>query len=240
MLSYTQITTYLRCPLWYKLKYIDHIPEKKSKHLIFGSALHESLNYVHDTKDVRRAPEIFANIFDDLLNEPESEQLEDKEKQEFVLLGHNLLTQYLPIFTKLDIKAEEQQVIFTVDGIELLGYLDYILKDGTILDIKTSKRKWNKQDVANSLQMMLYSMAYREFMNRKEKSIRIDVLIKTKKPNVQSLSLPPFDQGMLDHARRIVYGVAEAIDKHLFYPCDPSSWQCRGCPYREICFGTKK
>ena len=43
-LSYSQISTYLTCPLRYKLHYVDLIPPAfTTAALVFGSSLHESV-----------------------------------------------------------------------------------------------------------------------------------------------------------------------------------------------------
>ncbi len=234
MLSYTQISTYLQCPWRYYLKYIEHIPEPRRKQLYFGSSIHEALNFHYVAKNKQKTLEVFESVFEEQAQEEGSEKIEEKEKQELKKLGKDMLINYLPKFEQLDIADMEKEIIFDIDGIEMIGYLDYILREGVIMDIKTSTRRWKPEDVKDSLQMRLYTLAYREYYGEKEKGVRIDVLLKNKKRENDSLVVW-LKEGELDMARRIVYGVANAIDKHIFYPCNPSSWQCRSCPYRKIC-----
>src|SRR3990167_6862840 len=46
-LSYSSLETYHTCPLKYKLREIDRIPEPKSKEAVFGTLIHAVLRFVH-------------------------------------------------------------------------------------------------------------------------------------------------------------------------------------------------
>ena len=50
-LSYSQVNTYLSCPLQYRFKYVDEIPPAfTSVALAFGSAIHEAVAAFYQTR----------------------------------------------------------------------------------------------------------------------------------------------------------------------------------------------
>ena len=53
-LSYTQLSTYLECPLRYRLRYVDGIEDSEGTPaaLVFGRAIHQALaGYYTDAQD---------------------------------------------------------------------------------------------------------------------------------------------------------------------------------------------
>ena len=58
-ISYTQINTYLSCPLKYNFQYVEKIPWPfKPEGLVFGSAIHQALeHYYTGRKEGRAVPE---------------------------------------------------------------------------------------------------------------------------------------------------------------------------------------
>jgi len=54
----------------------------------------------------------------------------------------------------------EKQVAITVNDLTILGYIDaYCKKQNKVIDFKTSGRPWNIDQVRDSLQLKIYSMA---------------------------------------------------------------------------------
>ncbi|MCD6572015.1 MAG: PD-(D/E)XK nuclease family protein [Thermoplasmata archaeon] len=237
ILSYSKISEYLKCPLMYYFDHIEHIPKKRSKYAVFGIAFHEALNYYYITKEgIKRIRAVFENAIEDLNEDEENEKVEEKELEEAKKTGGGLLQKYLPQFQEYKINDMEKEVMFNIGGIDMIGYIDYVLKDGTILDIKTSKRKWQEKDVRNSIQLALYALAYRDYTGKKEKTIQIDNIVKTRKPQVNTIVIPPYSDQELERSSKVVYGVANAIEKNVFYPTDPNNWWCgKNCPFYQYC-----
>jgi RecB family exonuclease len=70
----------------------------------------------------------------------------------------------------------------------LKGKLDLVDNQDIIIDHKTTKRSMPEDNVATDLQLTGYSLAYRHAFGLQEKSLRFDVMVRTKKPKVQQLT----------------------------------------------------
>src|SRR6185503_15469195 len=46
-LSYSSLDTYRTCPLKYKYREIDKLPEPKSKEAVFGTLIHSVMKFIH-------------------------------------------------------------------------------------------------------------------------------------------------------------------------------------------------
>ncbi len=58
MYSFSQVQTYLKCPLQYKYKYIDEIvpPREESLELILGKSVHQTLEFLYQQVSIFQVP----------------------------------------------------------------------------------------------------------------------------------------------------------------------------------------
>lgn len=172
--SYSQYSTFSKCQLAWKLKYIDKIKEDApSIHAVFGTSMHNVIQYwlqVLYTETVKKADSLdFKEL---LLTELKQNYAADVEKYqkhfsnkeeltEFFVDGYEGL-QYLrkKRTTYFDRKNEELigievPVQISTDEtrptVLLIGFLDIVIRDKTsnvfkIFDLKTSTKGWSKWD----------------------------------------------------------------------------------------------
>jgi len=167
-LSYFQIDDYLTCPLKYKYVHIFRIPIMAHHTVLFGKALHDSIQYYHQKK-----MKGFPVTEDELLRVfEESFRREGFLSREHIELrlkeGYGALRNFYREEERRGVMPAyvERDFSFTLGNNRILGRWDRIdIQDGkaTIIDFKSSNVE--KQDEADkrakeSMQLSLYSLAY--------------------------------------------------------------------------------
>lgn len=173
-ISYSQYSNFQKCPLKWKLTYIDKIKESKpSIHGVFGTAMHNVLQHwlqILFNETVKKAD---ALDFDSLLlqemkrtyseeAEKYNQQFSTKEQlTEFYIDGLETLkyirkkrTMYFDRQKYELVGTELPLLVSPIDSksnVVLMGFLDCIFKEKKgnkfkILDFKTSTKGWNKWD----------------------------------------------------------------------------------------------
>lgn len=147
LFSYSKMSLYNECPLKYKFKYVDKLPEKPKYFFAFGQAIHESLEYFH-TYSPRPSKEALIEKFKLIWSEKDYIQkgYESIEKHEADFLkacdllskyhdkhGHEMDTPFLLEY-KTEVEVDGLNVIIVADRIEYLG--NGLIK---IIDYKTGK-----------------------------------------------------------------------------------------------------
>jgi CRISPR/Cas system-associated exonuclease Cas4 (RecB family) len=106
--------------------------------------------------------------------------------------------------------------------------------DLSSLPYKTASKAYSIDQIDKLFQLTVYHMAAKKngFGDR-EIALKVDALIKTKKPRFKSVYTYRTDA----HERRATKRIIEAwsgIQKNVFIPND-SSWLCSRCEYRTYC-----
>ena len=114
----------------------------------------------------------------------------------------------------------------------LKGYIDHIDNEGTIIDHKTTKRRFPEDAAQKDLQLTAYAMAHRRIFGENERGLRLDALVRTKQPKIQELETAR-TQTDIDRLLRLAERVEKAIKAQVFYPND--NFMCGICGYREMC-----
>ncbi len=147
LFSYSKMSLYAECPLKYKFKYEDKLPEKPKYFFAFGQVMHEMLEFFHKTVPPPPLPDLI-NGFSDLWNRKSWQEkgYPDAEKHENDFLkGKSILEKYyekhasdsnLPFLLeyKTEVEIDGLNVIIIADKIEYLG--KGLIK---IVDYKTGK-----------------------------------------------------------------------------------------------------
>jgi len=115
------------------------------------------------------------------------------------------------------------------------GRLDLVTSDG-IVEVKTSSRSTNSHDVDASLQLTMYSWAYRQMYGKAEETLKNVTLIKTNTPKLQ---ITETRREEVDHEvlMALVRQVIRAVKKKVFYKNPNTRYGCRFCVYHNICQG---
>jgi putative RecB family exonuclease len=248
-ISWSAISTFRTCPLKYKFRYVDGLPEESiSAALIFGSGIHTAVEQ-HYQAILSGDPEpdldalLFAYRSAWLPHDPDAISFGSKETRESLDdLASRMLTAFLasPMANVQGrvLGVEEEIRGMLVEGVpDLYGRVDLLTEDSdrlVITDIKTSRGKWSPEQVEDSgEQLLLYSHLASEISPGKNIATRFLVLTKTKEPVIEE-HMRDVNPAVVKRTLVAVEQVWRAIESGVFYPA-PSIVACSGCGYREAC-----
>jgi len=247
--SWSALSTFRTCPLRYKFRYVDGLPEESvSSALVFGTGIHtaieqhfQALLAGDEQPDVERLMFAYRSAW--LPHEPDAISFGTKETRESLDdLASRMLTAFLASpMAKVRgrvLGVEEEIRGMLVEGVpDLYGRVDLMTEDEdslVITDIKTSRGKWSPEQVEDSgEQLLLYSKLASEISPGKKIATRFLVLTKTKEPVVEE-HVREVEAGAVKRTLVAVERVWRAIESGAFYPA-PSVVACSGCGYREAC-----
>jgi putative RecB family exonuclease len=254
--SYSQITTYMNCPLKYRFQYIDQVkPEFTSAALPFGGAFHETLAYFYrglkDTNTHYSADDLI-DVFKidwNLRNEcDDTIRFEKNDTQESMLeKGIAMIQAFHANVTPGEIIAVESEFCLRkADNngskpltIPIVGAIDLVERDreGYIVavDHKTAAHKYSDNKVEDDLQLTVYTCAVARSKlveGDTEFYARFDVVTKTKQPELISYYTSRTEN---DHRRmmKLIREVLVGIESGVFYPI--ASWMCGSCAFKSHC-----
>ena len=251
--SASQVQTYLLCPERFRLQYVAcRPPSHRSGDLVFGSAIHGALAEYH--RRLQASPESPVPC-DDLLKAFEQHMSEgqrgpvpvmwedDNTPDKLDAIGRGLLEMYHQTVPHHRILAVEKEFHLprrdSVSGRDLeeciVGVVDVVEQDADgivwITELKTAGRRFDDIRLSYDHQATIYGIA-RATLGYPEAHVRFRVLLKTKKPAIESYELRR-DGLQIAETKRVVHQVLRAVDAGIFYP--QRGWQCANCPYRAAC-----
>jgi len=248
-ISWSALSTFRTCPLKYKFRYIDSLPEESvSSALVFGTGIHSAVEQhyqAHLAGDPK--PDLDALLFAYrsawLPHEPDAISFGTKETRESLDdLAARMLTAFLSspaASVQGRVLGVEEEIRGTlIDGVpDLYGRVDLLTEDSDTLvvtDIKTSRGKWSSEQVEDSgEQLLLYSHLASEISPGKKIATRFLVLTKTKEPVIEE-HVREVEPGNVKRTLAGVERVWRAIESGVFYPA-PSTMSCATCGYRAAC-----
>lgn len=225
-LSYSSISTYIECPLKFKLKYIDGLKEKPKPYLSFGSSLHDALRFMYS---YRPPPPSLDAVLEYYENNWIDEGYASQEEEEgYFVYGKRILTD----FYNENIKsyrspiAVEHHFNIDVEGVALTGFIDRIdkLEDNKaeIIDYKSGKNIFDLSDVEESEQLTLYQLAVKESIG-----LEVGRLTLYHLPSQTPVSSKARSNDKIEAIKRKILDVIELINKGefpakegRFCPCD--------------------
>jgi len=249
-LSYSALNTYRACPLRWKFRYLDGLPETAvSASLIFGSAVHRAAE-LHFNRllageslpDLDELLTAYHDAWRDQLETSEVQFGKSESPTSLSQLAERLLEAFrtspaaMPAGRILGVEEELRGAI--LPGVpDLLGRIDLLVETDdavVVADVKTSRSRWSREQVEDSLeQLLLYSELVQAFVPGKTLRLQFIVLTKTKEPavDVHDSAVEPH---RVARTKRVVEQVWRAIEAGHFYPT-PSALQCPTCPFRKQC-----
>ncbi len=222
-LSYSSVTTYMKCPQQWRLKYIEKVDQEKSDALVFGSAIHRAISL--GIKDELQPSLYWSTSLEQIQAEQKFEL-----SAELVNLGETMLTTGMYTFADLlsqQIQGIDKKVKLELPGIVLpvVGYVD-LITENAVIDFKTSKRKWSQVQADKSLQPTFYLAALNQIGTvQLPAKFTYIILTKTKVPQVQIIETERTAQDVF-RLFDLIASVWDAIKKEVFPPTDPSNWWC--------------
>jgi DNA helicase-2/ATP-dependent DNA helicase PcrA len=160
-LSYSQIQTFIDCPLHYKAKYILRLPSPPSAASSFGNTIHKTMKDYYQSIKRNEHPDILQ-IFSRAWT-PEG-YYNSRHAKEYFDRGHRYLAEFITAnpFPHSPAVLEESFTV-PIGDIKIGGKIDRadILPDGTleIIDYKTSTKLLDAAAAAKDLQLSFYALA---------------------------------------------------------------------------------
>ena len=261
-ISYSQLNTYLLCPMKYAHHYVWGTPlESIPMPLIFGKAIHKAAaRFYLSFKNTAEKPPlddvigVFNTSFTQDINNSEVEV--KLKKDETVKLLHSQGIGLLKLFYS---KVSPQTIVAVehpfsvkvpdVNGddflpVRLVGYLDLVERDqeGTYLvaELKTSSQRFSSLKLKYDLQATVYSyaMAAMRLVNHKYPTlVSYVVLIKTKKPAFENYFVNRTGE---EHTQLVflINNILQGIENKVFYR--NTGWQCENCQFQRACLGKEE
>ena len=233
-LSYSQISLYQSCPLCYKLQYIDGLEPKERGYFSFGTTMHACAEYFFKIK-VPPPPSL-----DELLQFYEQNWLSEgyesaEEEANYKAYGREILAKFWEIHSS-DFRmpiAVEHRFFIDIEDVKLTGKIDRVdkLDNGglSIVDYKTDRELFTKDDLDKNLQLTLYQLAVEQSW-----FLPVERLTLYHFRSNTPCSCPPRSGAQLDEAKSLVLAVARGIGEERFpatenerCPCDFAEY----CPY---------
>ena len=247
--SWSAISTFRTCPLKYKFRYIDGLPEESvSAALVFGSGIHSAVEQHYQailSGDPK--PDLDALLFAYrsawLPHDPDAISFGSTETRSSLdALAARMLTAFLnsPAASVRGrvLGVEEEIRGMLVEGVpDLYGRVDLLTEDSdslVVTDIKTSRSRWSAEQVEDSgEQLLLYSHLASEIAPGKKITTQFLVLTKAKEPVVEE-HVREVEPAAVKRTLAGVERVWRAIESGVFYPA-PSTMNCASCGYRSAC-----
>jgi putative RecB family exonuclease len=247
--SWSALATYRTCPLKYRFRYVDGLPEETvSAALVFGAGIHAAIEE-HFQAILAGAVSpgieqlLFAYRSAWLPHDPAVIQFGTKETRETL---DDLALRMLKAFLASEASGVDGRVLGVEEEIrgtlaegipDLYGRIDLLTESEDTLmitDVKTSRSRWSHDQIDDSgEQLLLYAHLASELSPEKKLATRFLVLTKTKEPVIEE------HRRDVDPAsvKRTIAGaerVWQAISTGIFYPA-PSALSCSTCGYRAAC-----
>lgn len=249
--SYSALNQFLNiCSLQFFFDRIAKLPRAFTPiSLSFGSAYHRALEWVHLTRKDGHRPkaeecsDLFEDIWGRQLEEEKDIRFDEGQDAEACRTqGMDMVSAYVEQLDPEErvVSVNEAFAVPLVDGSgdvlekPLVGELDLVVDcDGvTVCDMKTSARRWPKDQAGKSLQPTAYLYAYRQ-LHGSEVPFRFDVAVKNKKPVVEH-HVTQRTQDQFNRMVELVKLAESMIAAEHFLP-NQASFYCAGCPHQEAC-----
>lgn len=250
-ISYSAITTYQQCPLRYRFRYIDGLPETVvSSSLIFGGAIHSALEFHFNELLIGNEPpsqDLLLDVFQDAwqARSVDHERIrfgKGEDHNSLCSLADRMLTAFRSSPAAdtegMVVGIEEELRGELIPGVpDLLARIDLITTTDdalVITDFKTARSRWSQDQAENSSsQLLLYSELAHRMMPNRDVRLRFLVLTKTKTPTVEAFDIDVSRQ-RAQRTVKVVEHTWRAIEAGHFYPA-PSPMNCPSCPFRSAC-----
>jgi putative RecB family exonuclease len=243
--SYSALDAFKQCPLKYKFQVIDKIKTPKSKEAVFGSKIHDSLQFFHTQSPI-------SPTIDELLNylkENWDSSVFTDQQEDMIYFGEalkilkNYHDDYLKLKNKpivLDTETRFEVLLKNPENQEqnclLTGIIDRIDKIENsieIVDYKTTKRFPPQEDVDNSLQLSLYCLGainrWPQYAKDGPEKIKLTLYYLKHQESITTTRT----KEQLESVQRKTWETLNQIEKSEFEPM-PSAL-CDWCGYKRMC-----
>ena len=249
-ISFSSIASFQRCPLAWKFKYVDGLPEETvSAALVLGGAVHSAAEcHFNELMIGNPAPDLdtLLSVFWEAWRERAEAATIKFGKGEDVNTIGKMADRILRAFQQSDMANPEGQIIGVeeqlrgelIPGVpDLLARIDLIVETDdavVVTDLKTSRSRWSADQAEGSgEQLLLYSELARQLVPHKKIRLEFAILTKTAKPVAERWPVT-LDAPRIARTKQIVERVWKAMELGVYYPA-PSPMNCPSCPFRKPC-----
>lgn len=245
-ISPSQITMYMRCPLQHYYRYVRGIKVRPSGNMTLGSTMHNTFKENYDQKvmshkdlPIPHLKEFFANDFE--VRSVETEFNKDEKPGKLKDAGIEMTRVYHTVVSPVvQPLLVEHKWNLQIDGMSqtLMVILDLVDINNRIKDHKITSRTPNQTIVRDSIQLTIYSLAYRLATDKTETSVGLDFIVRNSKNEIHINRLEDTRNiKQIDRAIKVIKEVGSAIDKQIYYPCNPENWNCseKWCGFWHLC-----
>ena len=234
-LSRAMIDDYFTCPKKFYFAHIVKIPLLENHYLMYGTAVHAALDYYFSKKlrgEKPKLEELIAQFETAFRNvgfiTADHESLRHKQGIETLNRFYSDDQKNPTIPTEVETPFE-----FAENKVKINGRYDLIAGQKIspeIIDFKTSNvtdQKDADRRIKSSTQMMIYALAWYE---------RHKIIPKTSLVFIESglIGSRIFNMKELEETRTMIFEVASGIRKNDMI-AKPDPFQCKQCPYNDIC-----
>ena len=248
--SPSRLNLWLRCPLAFRLKYVDGVPRPTSEGLFLGKMVHRLLEHYYRKRQlgITLDPAALLGCLETLWDQAvEGEDVAfdasahaQAVKRQAAGLVRAYLAQ-LPQDEPPPLAVErlmEAPLVDPVTGraleVPLVGIVDLVseAREGpVIVDFKTAARSTAPLEISHEIQLTSYAWLFQHEFARPESALEIRTLAKTKVPQVH---VHRYGARTEAHFRRLVAAVCaylDDVDRGQF--CFRPGLGCSFCDYRE-------
>ena len=262
--SASRIILYSDCSLKYKFRYIDKIDKfSPSIHLAYGTAVHAGLEYLGKSSTLRE--EEMLQVFHDTWHKEikKHEIRTSKYTDRLYEMGINTLLKYYGMVVgesglKYETICTEKRFEIEIPELEdeekfiAVGVIDVVLKDGKnllVVDYKTAKAAFEPFKMKTSVQLPLYSYAFRKMLadgeypalgkKTKEDYIAYYVFVKDYENLDGEIQIRKKKVANYDRLFYILKTFKKGTENEIFIP-NYESINCKWCEYKKECLEFKK
>lgn len=237
-LSASSIEMYEKCPLRFKLEREWNLPRDIPAALHYGAAMHRVLRTFYDAQRYQR--EIGdEELLEQFLGDLAVAGIADRYQYDlYMRQGMEQLQQFFAAARSAaapEVLETEYRFELQVGPAKLAGRVDRMDRTGpdtvVIVDYKTGKPQ-SQEDADESLQLSLYALAARDAWGKHASHLILHNL-ESNTPVITTRT-----DAELEEAKLRVQKAADGIARGKFAP--KVGYQCRFCPYRNLCPATEK
>ncbi len=248
-ISASRLNLWLRCPLAFKLHYVDGIRTPTTPSLFLGKVVHHGLEVLYRHRQLGiaiTADDVVEKMLSTWGGEAETDGMQFRDQSEETALQEKAVAlvrayiAHVPDDEPQPLAVETSLECPLVDpatgedlGISLLGIVDLIIDDGAgpvITDFKTAASASVPLEIAHEIQLSCYAFLFRNMTGQQESGLEIRSLIKTKTPKIAFHRYAARDGR---HFRRLFAVIRAYLDdlnqqRFLYRP----TWGCSMCEFR--------
>jgi len=251
-ISASRLNLWLRCPLAFKLRYIEGVSTPPTPSLFLGKRVHAGLEHFYRHRQLGvdlPAEDVVGRMLSGWETAAADEgvrfadQAEEAESRDQAVRLVATYLQAVPSDEPRPLAVETALECPLVDpatgedfGLPLLGVVDLVLGGETgplVVDFKTAAKADNPVEILHEVQLTTYSWLFRATAGRPESGLEIRSLIKTKTPK---LGTQWYSARTAAHYRRFFRLVRAYLDnldsgRFVYRP----GFHCSLCEFRERC-----